>query len=133
MRGRKQANSSHWLILLRKGTQYEEIVLLGRQDRLVRLTTSPQARAKWPDLPATLEARLMRRRKGKEVQVLTSMTDPLRFPAADIVDLYSYRWEIELGYREMKKQSPPAAGSRCVAVHRTWFARNYGVRCSPTT
>ncbi len=88
MRGRKQANSSHWLIPLRKGTQYEEIYSLGRQDRLVRLTTSPQARAKWPDLPATLEARLLRRKvKGKEVQVLTSMTDPLRFPAADIVDL----------------------------------------------
>ncbi|NYS60012.1 transposase [Halomonas salicampi] len=42
----------HWLIPLRKGTQYEEIDSLGRQDRLVRLTTSPQARAKWPGLPA---------------------------------------------------------------------------------
>lgn len=36
----------HWLIPLRKGTQYEEIYSLGRRDRLVRLTTSPQARAK---------------------------------------------------------------------------------------
>ena len=107
----------HWLIPLRKGTQYEEIYSLGRQDRLVRLTTSPQARAKWPDLPATLEARLMRRKvKGKEVQILTSMTDPLRFPAADIVDLYSYRWEIELGYREMKQS---LLGSRLTLRSRT--------------
>lgn len=94
----------HWMIPLRKGTRYEEIRSLGRQDRLVRLTTSPQARARWPDLPASFEARLLRRRvRGKEVTVLTSMTDAMRFPAADIVDLYSYRWEIELGYREIKQ------------------------------
>jgi len=30
------------------------------------------------------------------------MVDPMRFPGADIVELYSHRWEIELGYREMK-------------------------------
>lgn len=85
---------------LRKGTHYEEIYSLGRQDRLVHLTISPQARAKWPGLPATLEARLMRRKvKCKEVRVI----DPLRFPNADIMDFYSYRWEIELGYREMKQ------------------------------
>jgi hypothetical protein len=35
--------------------------------------------------------------------VLTSMTDPLRFPCDEIVDLYSQRWEIELGYREIKQ------------------------------
>ena len=31
------------------------------------------------------------------------MTDIRRYPSADIVDLYTYRWEIELGYREMKQ------------------------------
>ncbi len=35
--------------------------------------------------------------------VLTSMIDPLRFPPDEIVELYSQRWEIELGYREMKQ------------------------------
>ena len=34
--------------------------------------------------------------------MLTSMVDPMRFVGADIVDLYGHRWEIELGYREMK-------------------------------
>ncbi len=34
--------------------------------------------------------------------MLTSMVDPMRFPGADIVELYNHRWEIELGYREMK-------------------------------
>jgi len=31
------------------------------------------------------------------------MTDPLRYPVADIADLYAHRWEIELGYREQKQ------------------------------
>ncbi|NJI25041.1 IS4 family transposase [Aeromonas veronii] len=93
----------HWLLPLKKGTQYEVVRKLGRQDVLVRLKTSPQARKKWPQLPETLEARLLTRIiNGKERQVLTSMVDPMRFPGADIVELYGHRWEIELGYREMK-------------------------------
>ena len=97
----KQAR--HWLIPLKKGTQYEVIRKLGRQDALVRLTTSPQARKKWPELPLHLEARLLTRTiNGKERQVLTSLTDTMRFPATEVIELYQNRWEIELGYREMK-------------------------------
>ncbi|MCR3965346.1 transposase, partial [Aeromonas veronii] len=93
----------HWLLPLKKATQYEMVRKLGRQDALVLLKTSPQARKKWPQLPETLEARLLTRTlNGKERQVLTSMVDPMRFPGADIVELYSQRWEIELGYREMR-------------------------------
>jgi len=93
----------HWLIPLKKGSQYEVVRKLGRQDYLVRLTTSAQARKKWPTLPTELVARLLTRQvNGKERQVLTSMTDPMRFPGAEIVELYLHRWEIELGYREMK-------------------------------
>lgn len=93
----------HWLLPLKKGSRYEVVRKLGRQDALVRLVTSPQARKKWPQLPETMEARLLTRTlNGKERQVLTSMVDPMRFPGADIVELYQHRWEIELGYREMK-------------------------------
>lgn len=57
-----------------------------------------------------------RKVKDKQVQVLTSMTDPMRFPAANIVDLFSCRWEIELGYREMK---PSLLGNRLTLRSRT--------------
>ena len=94
----------HWLLPLKKGTQYRVIERLCRGNTLVELDTSPQARKKWPDLPQTLQARLLSKIvKGKPVQILTSMTDTRRYPSADIVDLYTYRWEIELGYREMKQ------------------------------
>ena len=96
--------NTHWLIPLKKGTQYEVVHSLGKQDKLVRLITTPQSRRKRADLPHTLEARLVTRQiKSKTVQILTSMVDPMAYPSADIVDLYGYRWEIEMGYREMKQ------------------------------
>ena len=50
---------------------------------LVRLRASPQAKKKWSELPEQFEARLLTRTvNGKERQVLTSLTDPLRFPAS---------------------------------------------------
>ncbi len=101
--GQTTGSERHWLLPLKKGTQYEVVRKLGRQDALVLLKTSPQARKKWPQLPETLEARLLTRTiNGKERQVLTSMVDPMRFPGADIVELYNHRREIELGYREMR-------------------------------
>ncbi|MCO7264471.1 transposase, partial [Dickeya zeae] len=68
------------------------------------LKTSPQARKQWEGLPDELTARLISRRvNGVERQVVTSMTDAMRYPAADIAELYKHRWEIELGYREAKQ------------------------------
>ncbi len=95
----------HWLLPLKKGTQYRVVRKLCSGNELVELSTSPQARKKWPGLPHTIEARLLSKTvKGKRVQILTSMVDSKRYPPADIVDLYTHRWEIELGYREMKQQ-----------------------------
>lgn len=94
----------HWLIPLRKGAQYRVTRKQGTGQELVELRLSPQARKKWPEAPETLTARLVSKEvRGKTVQILTSMCDPLRYPKADIVDLYGHRWEIEHGFREMKQ------------------------------
>ena len=94
----------HWLIPLKKNVQYETVRKLGRQDKLVRLSSNPRARKLWPKLPKDVVVRLVSRKiQGKQYDVLTSMTDPMKYPLADIADLYSHRWEIELGYREQKQ------------------------------
>jgi hypothetical protein len=94
----------HWLIPLKKNVQFEVLRSLGRNDKIVKLSSNPRARKLWPELSDELEARLVTRMiKGKEYKILTSMTDPLRFPKEDIGDLYGHRWEIELGYREQKQ------------------------------
>ncbi|WP_208080672.1 transposase, partial [Serratia marcescens] len=93
----------HWMLPLRKDAQYRVRERLGAGQELVELKLSPQARKKWPAAPEMLIARLISKEvNGKKVQILTSMCDPLRYPKADIVDLYGHRWEIEHGFREMK-------------------------------
>lgn len=94
----------HWLIPLKKNVQYQELYSLGRNDKIVTLSSNPRARKLWPELPETMTARLVSRKiNGKHYQVLTSMVDPMRYPAGDIASLYGHRWEIELGYREQKQ------------------------------
>ena len=56
------------------------------------------------DLPEVIEARLTRYQlDGKAYRVLSSTTDTLRYPYDDVVDVYTQRWEIEVGFREMKQ------------------------------
>ncbi len=76
-----------------------------KANHLVKLKTSPQARKKWPGLGNEVTARLLTvTRKGKVCHLLTSMTDAMRFPGGEMADLYSHRWEIELGYREINRR-----------------------------
>lgn len=103
-RWNSRGEERHWLIPARKGLQFEIIRTLGRNDKLVRLATTAQARKRFDDLPEHIEARLITKQiKGKTFEVLTSMVDAMRFPGNEIVELYSYRWEIELGFREIKQ------------------------------
>jgi IS4 transposase len=119
----------HWLLPLKKGTQYDVVKKLGRLDKIIRLKTSPQARRKWLDLPKAIEARLVTRAiKGKEYSVITSMVDPMRFPVADIADLYAHRWEIELGYREMK-QYMLKNELTLRSKSQKWYDKSYGELC----
>ncbi len=94
----------HWMIPARKDLRYEVIRSFSKQDKHIRLACSPQARKKFEDLPEFIEARLVTKTiKGKTYRMLSSLVDPLRFPSDEIAELYRYRWEIELGYREMKQ------------------------------
>lgn len=57
-----------------------------------------------PDVPRFWRVRAISyQRKGFRPQLLlTSMLDPAQFPAEEIVQVYHARWEIELGYNEVK-------------------------------
>lgn len=100
-----QAGSQrHWLIPARPDLQYEVISSVGKNDQIIELKTTKHAQKNFPDVPETIEARLISKTiKGKRYRILTSMTERLRFPSNEIVDLYCHRWEIELGFREMKQ------------------------------
>lgn len=94
----------HWLLRARAGLRYEVICQLTSDDCLVSLPVSPQARRQRPDLPSHWQARLIKCMIGGEPrQFLTSLCDAHRFPAREIAAHYMQRWEIELGFREIKQ------------------------------
>lgn len=91
----------HWLARARKAFRWRRIRELGSGDELVEVYTSHE---KNPDVPPPYVARAIRyQRKGFRPQVLlTSLVDPERYPASEVIELYHERWEIELGYDEIK-------------------------------
>jgi hypothetical protein len=93
-----------WLTRAKSTTKYRVIRRLGPGDELVEMTVSRAARTKTPSLPETFQARAIRyERKGfTPKMLLTSLLDPVRFPADELRVLYHERWEIELGYGEIK-------------------------------
>ena len=97
-------HSRHWLIRAKKDTTWNVLRSLGRGDCLVEKQVSSEARKIDPTLPQRWEMRAIRfQRKGFRPQtLLTSMVDPVAYPTSEIVALYHERWEIELGYGEVK-------------------------------
>lgn len=95
----------HWLTRARSDLAYTRIERLAAGDELIELNVSSEARRKDASLPATWRMRAIRyQRRGFAPQLLlTSLLDPARYPAAEVVALYHERWEIELGYNEVKR------------------------------
>ena len=94
----------HWLTRAKSNTKYRSVRTLGVGDELVELEVSEQARRKDPTLPKYYDVRAIRyQRKGFRPQLLlTSLVDVKRYPASEIRVLYHERWEIELGFGEIK-------------------------------
>jgi hypothetical protein len=95
----------HWLTRARSNLVSTRVERFAAGDELVELTVSREARQKDPSMPLTWRMRAIRyqRRGFKPQLLLTSMLDPKRFPADEIVALYHERWELELGYNEVKR------------------------------
>jgi len=94
----------HWLTRAKSNTAYVVLEDLGAGDQLVEMRVSHAARKRDPSLPETWRARAIRYAIPgfPPSALLTSLLDPTRFPAKEIVALYHERWELELGYDEVK-------------------------------
>jgi hypothetical protein len=102
----RAGNNRHWLIRAKKNLRWRTLQRLGPRDVIVEMDVSKEARRKDPSLPETWTMRAITyQRKGFPPQVLlTSLLDPVAFPADEIVLLYHERWELELGYDEIKTE-----------------------------
>lgn len=94
----------HFLIRAKKNTRMRTVERLGRGDEIVEMDVSSYARAEDPTLGSTWRVRAIRyQRKGfPPGMLLTSLLDAAAYPAEEIVALYHERWELELGYGEIK-------------------------------
>ncbi len=94
----------HWLTRAKRDLKWQVIERWGPDDALVELRPSRATRRLRPTLPETLRVRAIKyRRRGFRPQTLiTSLLDPALYPAAEIVALYHERWELELGFDEVK-------------------------------
>lgn len=94
----------HWLTRAKSSTKFVSIRRLGAGDELVEFKVSSEARKKDTSLPTHFDARAIRyQRKGYRPQLLlTSLVDDVKYPASEIRALYHERWELELGFGEIK-------------------------------
>ena len=94
----------HWLMRARDNLRHEVVQTLGEDDWLIRMPVSQQARKLRPELPSHWQARLIQTQlDGKPRRFITSMLDTERFEVPELAQLYRQRWEIELGFREIKQ------------------------------
>jgi hypothetical protein len=97
----------HFLIRAKSNTKWRVVEKLGRQDQIVEMDVSHHARSELDStLPRTWRARAITyQRNGFRPQILlTSLLDPRAYPPKEVSDLYHERWEIELGYDEIKTE-----------------------------
>jgi hypothetical protein len=94
----------HWITRAKANTAFTRIRRIGPGDELVEFTVRREARAKDRSLPMHFYARAIKyQRKGYRPQLLiTSLVDETRYPTDEIRALYHERWEIELGFGEIK-------------------------------
>lgn len=99
-----QGRGRHWLCRAKANLKWQVVRRLGRHDELVQIPINRSLRRAHPQLPEFIYARAIRyQRRGFRPQVLlTSLLDPEAYPGIEIVDLYHERWELEIGFNEVK-------------------------------
>ena len=91
-----------WLTPIKKDLKYKVTQQYTRTDQLVERDLS-SARRKDKTLPRHWEMRLLTFKTSNKTTVKLATNLPHdEYPAKDVIALYKERWEIELGYREVK-------------------------------
>lgn len=103
---REVGTNRHWMTRARKNNTWRVVESLGTDDDLIEVTVHAGTRIDNSDveLPRSYQARAIRYKIGSadEATILTSLTDAKAFPRTEIIELYHERWELEIGYGEMK-------------------------------
>jgi hypothetical protein len=100
----------HYLARSKGRVQARVLEEFSEGDERVEIIVNRSARRKDPTLGETFIARRVRYTAGStQITLLTSMLDPVRFPALEIARLYHQRWEIEMAIDDLKTEQRNAA------------------------
>ena len=85
---------------------------LGRYDGLFQWEQGSQqskilSAKQWRQVPARITVRILRfdaviRRRKKRITLVTTLLDPVAYPAHQLIGLYARRWHLELALRHLK-------------------------------
>jgi hypothetical protein len=96
--------SRDWLGRIKGNLTYTVVETLGPGDERARFKVPAAVRKEHPEMPQWLEVRVLTGRdsKKKVMRLMTTLVDPAEYPAQELWQLFSERWEVELGNREVK-------------------------------
>lgn len=100
----QDGTNRHWLVPAKSNLKWTKVRRLGRNDELVQVQLSAKSRSENPELPESMVVRAIRyQMKGfRPRTLLTTLLDSEAYPASELAALYHERWELELGYDEIK-------------------------------
>ena len=101
---RDRGDNCHLLVRMRSDVKYGRVKTLPDGTILARLRPSAPVKASNPDIRSSIDIRIIEYQHpgGEPCRVFTTLVDPELYPAQELVELYHERWEIELGYDEIK-------------------------------
>lgn len=104
---RVHAQGTHFLVRAKttgNRLRFTKTRRLGRGHWIGEIACPAYLRRQDPSLPLRVPIRIVEHKKKgyKPITVITSLLDSKAYPARALGDLYHERWEIELGFRELK-------------------------------
>jgi hypothetical protein len=97
----------HWLVRAKSNLKWKVLKQLGEGDELVEISFTRAALKEDPALPKTMLAGVISYTIPgfRPQKLITSLLDPIAYPALAIIEVYHQRWEYELALDEVKTHS----------------------------
>lgn len=95
----------HLMVRMRENMKVEEVEELDDGSVLARLHPARATQRNCPEIKGTsITGRVIayQHEGGRPGRLFTTLVDPVEYPAYELIALYHERWEIELGFDELK-------------------------------
>lgn len=93
----------YWLVRTKKNLVFDTVSVLGDGDELADVELGRHQRRNDNSLPRRMRVRVIDyQMDGQPERLMTSLLDPNRWPAAEVIAMYHERWEVEIAFDELK-------------------------------